>query len=95
VHRTFAGFVLNGELPPAGTELSAESQPRPVGEITSVAAIPRAVFDPAATPDAAPLQIALGYARREAVLNATDKNAQLTYPGGTATVAALPFQLLR
>jgi folate-binding protein YgfZ len=89
VHRTFTGFVLNGELPRAGTELTTESQPRPVGEITSVAAIPRAVFDPAAAHDAAPLQIALGYVRREIL----DKNLPLAYAGGTATVAKLPFQL--
>jgi len=89
VHRTFAGFVLNGELPPSGTELTTESQPRPVGELTSVTSIPRAALDPSTSANVAPLQIALGYIRREAL----DRNLPLTYPGGTATPASLPFQL--
>ena len=89
VHRTFTGFILTGDLPPAGTELSTESAPRPVGELTSVVAIPRAAFDAGAHPDAAPLQIALGYLRREAL----DRNLPLSYPGGTAVPASLPFKL--
>lgn len=89
VHRTFTGFLLTGELPSAGAELITESQPRPMGEITSVAAIPRAAFDPSAQPDAPPFKLALGYIRREVL----DKNLPLTYPGGTAKAASLPFQL--
>ncbi len=87
VHRTFAGFILVGELPATGAELTTESQPRPVGELTSVVAIPRAALDPSAGPGDLPLQLALGYIRREAL----DKNLALTYPGGTAKPAALPF----
>ena len=89
VHRTFTGFVLNGEFPLTGAELTTESQPRPVGELTSITAIPRASFDASATPDAPPLQIALGYIRREAL----DRNLSLAYPGGTATPIELPFRL--
>ena len=89
VHRTFTGFLLTGDPPPAGTELSTESAPRAVGELTSVVAIPRDAFDAGAQPDAAPLQIALGYLRREAI----DRNLPLSYPGGTAVPASLPFKL--
>ncbi len=89
VHRVFTGFVLTGEPASAGTELATESAPRPVGELTSVATIPRAAFDPAALPDAPPLQVALGYIRRETL----DRNLPLAYPGGTAQTAALPFAL--
>jgi aminomethyltransferase len=89
VHRSFTGFVLSGELPASGTELTTESQQRPAGELTSVAAIPRAAFDPSASADAAPVQIALGYIRREAL----DRNLSLTYPGGTAKASALPFAI--
>jgi aminomethyltransferase len=84
VHRTFTGFVLSGALPPAGTELTTESVPRPVGELTSVVAIPDL-----ADPNGPPLQLALGYIRREAL----DLNLPLTYPGGNATPASLPFAL--
>jgi aminomethyltransferase len=89
VHRTFTGFVLTGDMPATGTELTTDSQPRPVGELTSVAAIPRAAFDTNARHDAAPFQIALGYVRREAL----ERNLPLVYPGGTAVPASLPFQL--
>ena len=89
VHRTFTGFVLTGGLPVAGAELTTESQPRPVGELTSVVALPRAAFDPSAVPDAAPPQLALGYIRREVL----DKNLPVTYSGGTAIPAALPFAI--
>lgn len=93
VHRTFTGFILRGDLPTSGTPLyelvssSAEggrpasvSLPRAVGELTSVTRI--------ALPTG-PLQLALGYIRREAL----DRGAQITYPGGTATASALPFPL--
>ena len=78
VHRTFSGFSLTGTLPPAGTTLEAEG--KPVGELTSVAAIPLA---------AGPIQLALGYIRREAL----DRKLTLEYPGGTATPIALPYPL--
>ena len=89
VHRTFTGFVLHGEMPPAGTELITESQPRPVGELTSVAAIPRSAFDANAASDAAAFLIALGYIRREAL----DRALPLSYPGGTAVPSSPPFNL--
>jgi hypothetical protein len=72
-----------------GTELSTESAPRPVGELTSIASIPRTAIDRSAHADAAPLQIALGYLRREVL----DRNLPLSYPGGTAAPASLPFKL--
>jgi folate-binding protein YgfZ len=83
VHRTFSGFELSGSLPPAGTVLTAEG--KPVGELTSVASIqlpsPRAKL--------CPVQLALGYVRREAL----DRNLTLEFPGGIATPAALPFAI--
>jgi len=89
VHRTFTGFILTGDLPSAGTELGTESAPRPVGELTSIASIPHAAIDPGAQPDAKPFQLALGYIRREML----DRNLPLSYPGGTAVPASLPFKL--
>jgi len=84
VHRTFSGFILTGSLPAPGAELTAESAPRPVGELTSVAAIPL-------PGTAAPTQLALGYIRRETLDLALARGLPLRYPGGTATPAALPF----
>jgi folate-binding protein YgfZ len=78
VHRTFSGFQLTGALPAPGTALTADS--KPVGELTSVAAIPL---------PAGPVQLALGYIRREAF----DRNLPLEYPGGTATPIALPYPI--
>jgi aminomethyltransferase len=81
VHRTFSGFALTGALPAPGTALAAGSDAKPVGEITSVAAIQ--------LPGANPVQLALGYVRREAL----DRNLPLEFPGGTATPIALPYAL--
>jgi aminomethyltransferase len=82
VHRAFSGFALTGALPAPGTQLEAEG--KSVGELTSVAAIQ--------LPDQpAPIQLALGIIRREALENAQARNLTLTYPGGTATPIALPF----
>jgi aminomethyltransferase len=78
VHRTFTGFQLTGALPEPGTALTAES--KPVGELTSVAAIPL----PTGT-----VQLALGYIRREAL----DRNLPLEYTGGTATPIQLPYAI--
>ena len=80
VHRTFTGFSLTGTLPAPGTALSVASDARPVGELTSIAAIPLAT---------GPVQLALGYIRREAL----DRALPLEYPGGTATPTALPFTI--
>lgn len=70
VHRTFTAFRLEGDLPAAGTAL--ESAGRPAGELTSIVSLPVA--------QGQPLQLALGYARREAL----ERHEPLTYPGGTA-----------
>jgi folate-binding protein YgfZ len=77
VHRTFAAFRLEGQLPAAGTPLEADA--KSVGELTSVAAI--------TLPNDTPIQLALGYIRREAL----DRNLPLHYPGGTATPVQLPY----
>ncbi len=86
VHRTFHGFELTGALPAPGAPLTAESSPRPVGELTSVAAIP--LPESAAAP-ARTVQLALGYVRREAL----DRALTLEYPGGTATPIGLPHPI--
>ena len=54
----------------------------PVIELTSVASIP--LVD-----RATPLQLALGIIRREAL----ERSLSLTYPGGTATPVALPYEV--
>jgi folate-binding protein YgfZ len=76
VHRTFSAFRLEGDLPPAGSTLEAEG--KQIGELTSVAAIPL---------QGNPIQLALGYIRREAL----DRATPLTYPGGVAIPIAIPF----
>ncbi|MCU1320576.1 MAG: folate-binding protein YgfZ [Acidobacteriaceae bacterium] len=76
VHRTFTGFRLDGALPPAGTMLEADG--KQIGELTSAAAIPLPT---------GPIQLALGYVRREAL----ERNLVLTYPGGTAAPVSTPF----
>jgi folate-binding protein YgfZ len=77
VHRTFAGFRLDGNLPATGSKLEADG--KEIGELTSVAAIPM--------PGADAVQLALGYVRREAL----DRGSPLLYPGGVATPISLPF----
>jgi aminomethyltransferase len=86
VHRAFSGFVLTGPLPTPGAVLEAESTP--VGELTSIAAIPL-------PNQPAPIQLALGIIRREALENAQAHNLTLTltYPGGTATPIVLPYAI--
>ena len=80
VHRAFRGFLLSGVLPTTGTLLEADG--KPVAELTSVASIP--LVD-----RATPLQLALGIIRREAL----ERSLSLTYPGGTATPVALPYEV--
>jgi len=77
VHRTFSGFQLTGALPEPGAVLTAEGKPS--GELTSVGAIPLAT----------PIQLALGYVRREAL----ERRLALEYPGGTAAPIALPYPI--
>ena len=91
VHRTLHGFELTGALPAPGTPLTAESSPRPVGELTSVAAIP--LPESAAAP-ARTIQLALGYVRREALADAQARALTLEYPGGgIATPIAMPYPI--
>jgi folate-binding protein YgfZ len=76
VHRTFTGFRLTALPPTLPAPLTSEG--KPAGEITSAAIVPLPEGDTV---------LALGYARREAL----DRNTPLTYEGGTATPATLPF----
>ena len=76
VHRVFHAFRLTEDLPSAGTVL--ESEGKPVGELTSVAAVPLA---------GGPVQLALGYIRREVL----DRAGKITYPGGEALPVAGPY----
>jgi aminomethyltransferase len=77
VHRIFHAFELTGELAAPGAFLTTES--KPVGELTSVANIPLA---------SGPVQLALGYIRREAL----ERGNTITYPGGTAVPIETPFR---
>jgi len=79
VHRTFSGFELMGALPEPGAILEADG--KLVGELTSVAAIqlPRGN---------GPIQLALGYVRREAL----ERGLPLEFPGGNATPISLPLR---
>ncbi|MDE1177827.1 MAG: folate-binding protein [Edaphobacter sp.] len=76
VHRTFTAFRLEGQLPDAGVVL--QSAGKPAGELTSIVSI---AIDQDHT-----VQLALGYARREAL----DRHEPLQYPGGTAHTVAIP-----
>ena len=78
VHRTFTGFLIDGDLPAAGAALDLDG--KPAGEITSAAAIPL---------PAGEKRLALGYVRREALL----QKKPLTYAGGSATPVDLPFSI--
>jgi aminomethyltransferase len=78
VHRTFNGFRLDGDLPPAGATLEADG--KQVGELTSVAAIPL-------PGEPHPIHLGLGYIRREAL----DRALPINYPGGVARPVLLPF----
>ena len=78
VHRTFHAFQLTGDLPRANTILEADG--KAIGELTSVATVPLA---------SAPVQLALGYIRREAL----ERNLVITYPGGTARPVTTPITI--
>jgi folate-binding protein YgfZ len=83
VHRTLRQFELTGNLPPAGAELRAEgpespeANDKPIGEITSAAhyALP-----------GLPRTFALGFVRVEAL----ERKAVITYPGGRVTPLEAP-----
>lgn len=85
VHRAFTAFRLEGDLPEAGSLLEADG--KPVGELTSVAAIP---FPGSPGDSSKTIQLALGYARRETL----ERNLPLQYPGGTALPVPSPFTVL-
>ncbi|HEX3436650.1 MAG TPA: folate-binding protein [Pseudacidobacterium sp.] len=72
VHRTLQQLELRGELPQPGTELRAEGDDKSIGEITSARhyALPGFIST-----------LALGFIRVEAL----ERKAVITYPGGTAT----------
>jgi len=78
VHRKFHGFLLEGDLPLRGAKLQADG--KDVGEITSVSRIPTQNGD---------RRVALGYIRREAL----ERHARITYSGGEAKPAEVPFSL--
>jgi folate-binding protein YgfZ len=78
VHRTFSGFRLTGPLPAPGTPIEADG--KPVGELTSVAAIP--LRNGIQT-------FGLGYIRREAL----ERNATLTCAGTVVQPVGLPIAL--
>jgi folate-binding protein YgfZ len=77
VHRTLRQFELHGPLPLAGTELRAEGDDKPIGEINSAAhyALP-----------GCPRSFALGFIRNEAL----ERKAVITYPGGKAVPLDAP-----
>jgi folate-binding protein YgfZ len=77
VHRTFAAFRLEGPLPEPGTPIEADA--KPVGELTSTAAIPFA---------SGTVQIGLGYIRREAL----DRAAILTAASTQVIPVTLPVR---
>ena len=77
VHRKFAGFLVDGELPAdANTKIQAEG--KDVGEITSVASLPL---------EGNSQRPALGYIRREVL-----QSGKLLEAGGIKlNVADIPF----
>jgi aminomethyltransferase len=79
VHRVFTAFRLEGTLPEPGTALEADG--KQAGELTTASAIPLPE-----NPDS-PVQLGLGYVRREAL----ERNLPLQYPGGIAVPVSLPF----
>jgi folate-binding protein YgfZ len=76
VHRKFSGFDVQGVLPVVGAKIQADN--RDIGEITSVASLPRGGSD---------LPVALGYIRREIAIPGRQVQAGSTQ----LSVAALPF----
>ncbi len=87
VHRTFAGFVLTGDLPAPGAILTSDD--KPIGELTSTTSLNSQLTAHSSQLTDTSIKLGLGYIRREAL----DRGATITYPGGTATPSALPFQL--
>ena len=81
VHRTFSGFTFTGSMPVPGTPLFAADAPeKSIGEVTSAAEV---------NLPSGPVVLGLGYIRREVI----ERGAALTYAGGTAAPASLPFRI--
>jgi folate-binding protein YgfZ len=80
VHRTLQQFALDGKLPPPGTQLYAEGDDKPIGEITSASHYALPGFTQA---------LGLGFVRVEVL----ERKARITYAGGTATPLAAPLAL--
>ncbi len=81
VHRTFAGFALEGEMPAAGAVLSAGG--KAVGELTSVGVAP------AVAGLLEGVTIGLGYIRREVL----ELKQPIEYDGGVAEPVPLPVAI--
>ena len=77
LHRTFTGFVVEGEPPQPGTKVQSEG--KNIGEITSAARVPFPSGE---------RTVALGYLRRE--FEATGTAVQIGEQ--KATVQSIPFQ---
>lgn len=75
VHRKFAGFEVEGELPTPGTKVQADG--KDVGEITSAASLPVKGEE---------RRVAIGYIRREFA-----SGKQVQAGGAQLTVSNLPF----
>ncbi|MBI2682066.1 MAG: folate-binding protein YgfZ [Acidobacteriales bacterium] len=76
LHRTFTGFVLDAAAAPGA---KVESEGKPVGELTSIVAVPR---------DGSSTLLGLGYIRREVAA----PGVRVKIGDTTATVAPLPFR---
>lgn len=98
IHKTFSGFTLSAL--PASLPAPLLAEGKQVGELTSATGWPipddgsiAGMSEEPQGPEAGqPRQqgaIALGYIRREAL----DRNLALTFEGGTATAAPLPFSV--
>lgn len=77
IHRSLRQFELDGDLPQPGTELYAEGEDKPVGELTSAAHFALPGFTRA---------LALGYVRVEIL----ERKTALRYAGGTAVPLQAP-----
>jgi folate-binding protein YgfZ len=79
VHRTFTGFLIEGDLPAIGTKIQESG--KDVGEITSVANLPVKSNNQ---------NVALGYIRREA----GSSGKEFLAGGVKVAVAELPFKVV-
>jgi folate-binding protein YgfZ len=77
LHRTFTGFLVEGEPPQLGTKVQSEG--KNIGEITSAARVPFPSGE---------RTVAIGYLRREFEASGTD----VMIGEQKATVQPIPFQ---